>query len=91
MFGIKNKNKELEKKLDEICDDALEHIRKCSKEPFKIEAVNNGENTSVKINGGRITLLVNLAGMEKAILERLHCEEDEFEFYKSLISGVETE
>lgn len=91
MFGIKNKNKELEKKLDEICDDALEHIRKCSKEPFKIEAVNNGENTSVEINGGRITLLVNLAGMEKAILERLHCEEDEFEFYKSLISGVETE
>ena len=91
MFGIKNKNKELEKKLDEICDDALEHIRKCSKEPFKIEAVNNGENTSVEINGGRITLLINLAGMEKAILERLHCEEDEFEFYKSLISGVETE
>ena len=91
MFGIKNKNKELEKKLDEICDDALEHIRKCSKEPFKIEAVNNGKNTSVEINGGRITLLINLAGMEKAILERLHCEEDEFEFYKSLISGVETE
>lgn len=91
MFGRKNKSKELEKKLDEICDESLEFIQKCAKEPFTIKAVNNGEKTSVEIDGGRITLLINLAGMEKAILERLHCDEEEFEFIKGLISGVETE
>ena len=95
-----------EKEIDELLDSLKEIITKASKipteeevkkkfnealkEPCKILIETKNENTRMNIEGGRLTILLTIAGAEKGILNQLECSKDEFEFIKKIV-GVENE
>lgn len=90
-----------EKELDELLDDLKEIITKASKipteeeinkktnealkEPCLIKIENTKQGTRMNIEGGRLTLLLILAGAEKGILKQLDCSEEEFKFIKEIV------
>lgn len=71
--------------LDNI---ALEKFEQASNEDFEIILSRKDGHNRISIEGGRLTLLIALAGCEKAILEKTNTSEEMFEFIKDHV-GVE--
>ena len=70
-------------------DEFFEKMDKIAREKFDIHVSSDGKTTSASINGGRTTLLINLAGLEKTLLNKMNCSEEEFDFFRHLVGGVE--
>lgn len=98
MFFKKKKEKEekeFERMLNDVeaslNDEFINILRKAQDEPFKIEIKREKDHTSMAIEGGRLTLLVNVAGALKLLQEKLNCSDEEFELIKDSIGRVEGE
>lgn len=95
MFGKKKKAKEeLEKVERELYDRFVKQMNEYKDEPFiiKIEHKKTSKKGPLcQIEGGRMTLLINLAGIKKCMLEKLNCTDEEFEFIESMIGRIEEE
>ena len=70
-------------KVDSMISEAIN-------EPCKIciDKKENGE-ACLGVEGSRLALLVTLAGMEKSILNKLDCDNQEFSFIKSVVGTKE--
>jgi len=66
------------KKFDKRLQEAIE-------EPCRIEIISTGKDQTVTLEGKQGTILINLAGLEKTILERLGVTESEFRAIKLFI------
>lgn len=93
-------DKELREKLNKLLDtmidkvaDKMEKIEsdftKALEQPCKIHIDNNGTRTDLDVEGGRLTLLLTLAGTEENILKQLNCTKEEFEFIKKIVATRE--
>lgn len=88
--------KDIEEKIDELLTKILKNLKDnkesnqdCFKKALrgscKIHLDKTEDNTQLEINGNGLTVLIALAGAEKAILEKLNCSELEFEYIKNII------
>lgn len=96
-------DKELKEKMDKVLNKLLDNLdvsldkikdidTKCKEAlntPCKIHIDNNGKGTALAIEGGRLSLLITLAGAEKGILKQLNCSNKEFEFIKNMVGTEE--
>lgn len=78
----------IDEALDEIDEKAMEKFEEASKEDFVINVSRKNGHNKLNVEGGRLTLLIGLAGIEKAILAKLDASEEMFEFIKDHV-GVE--
>lgn len=56
-----------------------------------INVENNNGKTDVHIEGSRVGILITLAGVEQAILNKTNCSEKEFEMFKKMTGQEEVE
>jgi len=63
----------------------MKKINEALKEPCLIKIENTKQGTRMNIEGGRLTLLLVLAGAEKGILKQLDCSEKEYIFIKEIV------
>ena len=96
-------DKELKEKMDKLFDKLLDSLdinldkikdidTKCKEaltKPCKIHIDNDGKGTALAVEGGRLSLLITLAGAEKGILKQLNCSTEEFEFIKNMVGTEE--
>ena len=96
-------DKELKEKMDKLFDKLLDSLdinldkikdigTKCKEAintPCKIHIDNDGKGTRLAVEGGRLSLLITLAGAEKGILKKLNCSTEEFEFIKNMVGTEE--
>ena len=97
-------DKELKEKMDKVLDKLLDNLlninldkikdidTKCKEAlntPCKIHIDNDDKGTRLAVEGGRLSLLITLAGAEKGILKQLNCSTEEFEFIKNMIGTEE--
>lgn len=100
-------DKELKEKLEELngllrdvvednkqglIDKLNDRLEKAHKEKVIISVEKDIDGKAeTKIEGTRLALLVTLAGLEKSVLNQLHCSEGEFEIIKSSVGVREAE
>lgn len=96
-------DKELKEKMDKVLDKLLDSLdgkldkmkdidTKCKEAlntPCKIHIDNDGKGTALAVEGGRLSLLITLAGAEKSILKELNSSSEEFEFIKNMVGTEE--
>lgn len=93
-------DKEIKEKLNKLLDTMLDKVAekmeemegaldKALQQPCKIHIYSNGNDTQLDVEGGRLTLLLTLAGAEQSILKQLKCSEDEFNFIKNIVGTRE--
>lgn len=93
-------DKELNEKMDKLYDKLLDTLfneldnmrdtfKEATSKPCKIHIDNDGKDTALNVKGGRLTILITLAGTEKRILKYLHCTNEEFEFIKNIVGAKE--
>ena len=92
---LHNKIKELLEELDGIDFKKMknkidERLQNAIDEPciISIDKKQGGE-ASIIVKGDRLSLLVTLAGLEKQVLEKLECNNSEWEFIKNKIGTRE--
>lgn len=89
-------DKELKEKKDKLLDDLDNLIKdtetKCKEAlnmPCKIHIDNDGKGIKLAAKGGRLSLLITLAGAEKNILKELKCSTEEFNLIKIIVKTAE--
>jgi len=93
-------DKELKEKLnsllntviDTLADKIGEMSGACEEaitKPCKIHIDSENGNTKLEVEGGRLSLLLTLAGAEKSILRDLKCSKEEFELIKNMVGSEE--
>lgn len=88
---LKNLDK-LIKKSEKLKAKADKNLEKAVKEPCKIQITKEkGGACDLIIEGGRLTLLLTLAGAVKSILDQLDCSEAEFNYIKNITGFKEAE
>lgn len=93
---LKEKKDKLLDNLDNLLDINRDKIKdtetKCKEAlnmPCKIHIDNDGKGIKLATKGGRLSLLITLAGAEKNILKELKCSTEEFNLIKIIVKTAE--
>lgn len=78
----------LKENKDEINKMIGDRLEEATKEPVTISLTNDKGNATVKVEGERLAILLNLISLEKKILEKLSVSNDLWEMLKQTV-GVE--
>lgn len=87
---MKKKTSNFKKLFMEALDDLfIEALEKANKEKVLIKCTGNKGNFNIQCKGGRLTLLLALAGIESNILDQVGASKEEFELIKEYVRTEE--
>jgi len=94
---LKEMLNQLEKIAKKVTNNSFEKVSQKVGEALAEECVislrkeKDSKATRMEIAGGRLTILLYLAGLENSLLEKLECDDEEFAIMKNFVGHKEAD